>query len=131
MELGDHDAAALCWGGFALAYIAHELDDGIAYLDRALVLNPNLAAAWYVSGLAEGLLGEPEDAIERAARAIRLSPLDPFIFRMHAGIAYAHFFAGHYDDASYLGGKSGARATHLAHRCARGRSQSRARRAPR
>ena len=100
VELGDHDAAALCWGGFALAYIAHELDDGIAYLDRALVLNPNLAAAWYVSGWLKVYSGEPEDAIERVARAIRLSPLDPLIFRMHCGIAYAHFFAGHYDDAS-------------------------------
>jgi TolB-like protein/class 3 adenylate cyclase len=100
VELGDHDAAALCWGGFALAYIAHELDDGIAYLDRALVLNPNLAAAWYVSGWLKVYFGEPEDAIERVARAIRLSPLDPLIFRMHCGIAYAHFFAGHYDEAS-------------------------------
>ena len=100
VELGDDDAAALCWGGFALAYVAYELDDGIAYLDRALVLNPNLAAAWYVSGWLRVYFGEPEDAIERVARAIRLSPLDPLIFRMHAGIAYAHFFAGDYDNAS-------------------------------
>jgi TolB-like protein/class 3 adenylate cyclase len=100
VELGDDDAAALCWGGFALAYVAYELDDGIAYVDRALVLNPNLAAAWYVSAWLRVFIGEPEDAIERLARAMRLSPLDPFIFRMHAGIAYAHFFAGRYDDAS-------------------------------
>jgi TolB-like protein/class 3 adenylate cyclase len=100
VELGDDDAAALCWGGFALAYVAYELDDGIAYLDRALVLNPNLAAAWYVSAWLKVYIGEPEVAIERLARAIRLSPLDPFIFRMHAGIAYAHFFAGRYDEAS-------------------------------
>nr|WP_283848579.1 adenylate/guanylate cyclase domain-containing protein [Bradyrhizobium sp. SRL28] len=106
VELGGHDAAALCWGGFALAYIAHELDDGIAYLDQALVLNPNLASAWYVSAWLKVYSGEPEDAIERAARAIRLSPLDPFVFRMHAGIAYAHFFAGHYDDASYWAEKA-------------------------
>jgi TolB-like protein len=100
VELGGDDAAALCWGGFALAYVAHELDDGIAYLDRALVLNPNLAASWYVSAWLSVFFGEPEDAIERLARAIRLSPLDPLICRMHAGIAYAHFFAGRYDEAS-------------------------------
>jgi len=100
VELGDDDAAALCWGGFALAYVAYELDDEIAYLDRALVLNPNLAAAWYVSAWLKVFIGEPEDAIERLARAIRLSPLDPFIFRMHAGIPCAHFFAGRYDEAS-------------------------------
>ena len=28
---------------------------GIASLDRALALNPNLAAAWFLSGLAESL----------------------------------------------------------------------------
>jgi TolB-like protein len=100
VELGDDDAAALSWGGFALAYFAHELDDGIAYIDRALVLNPNLAAAWYVSAWVRVFFGDPEDAIERLGRAIRLSPLDPLIFRMHAGIAYAHFFAGRYDEAS-------------------------------
>jgi adenylate cyclase len=100
VELGDDDAAALCWGGFALAYVAHELGDGIGYLDRALVLNTNLAAAWYVSAWLKVYFGEPEDAIERLARAMRLSPLDPLIFRMHAGIAYAHFFAGRYDEAS-------------------------------
>src|SRR5450759_4230868 len=67
VELGDDDAAALCWGGFALAYVAYELDDGIAYVDRALVLNPNLAAAWYVSAWLRVYIGEPEDAIERLA----------------------------------------------------------------
>jgi adenylate cyclase len=100
VELGNDDAAALCWGGFALAYVAHELDDGVAFLDRALVLNPNLAAAWYVSAWLRVYLGAPHEAIERFANAMRLSPLDPFIFRMHAGIAYAHFFAGNYDEAS-------------------------------
>jgi TolB-like protein len=124
VELGDDDAAALCWGGFVLGYLAYELDDGIAYLDRALLLNSNLAAAWYVSAWLRIYSGEPEDAIERLVRAIRLSPLDPLIFRMHAGIAYAHFFAGRYDEASswaekavrarpsWLTGVRGAAASH-------------------
>jgi tetratricopeptide (TPR) repeat protein len=30
---------------------------------------------------------------------MRLSPLDPFIFRMHSGMAYAHFFASRYNEA--------------------------------
>jgi len=44
-------------------------------------------------------LGEPEAAIERAARAMRLSPNDPQVFNMQAGIAAAHFVAGRYADA--------------------------------
>jgi tetratricopeptide (TPR) repeat protein len=87
-------------GRFAAAYLALELDEGILCLDRAIELNPNLAAAWYVSGWLLVYAGEPEQAIERLQTAMRLSPRDPMLFRMHAGMAYAHFFAGNYDEAS-------------------------------
>jgi tetratricopeptide (TPR) repeat protein len=45
-------------------------------------------------------LGEPEAAIERFARAMRLSPLDPWLMGMRAGTAHAHFFLGRYDKAT-------------------------------
>jgi tetratricopeptide (TPR) repeat protein len=45
------------------------------------------------------LAGEPEIAIERFARAMRLSPQDPQIFNIHMGTAAAHFFAGRYAEA--------------------------------
>jgi TolB-like protein len=93
------DAVALCWGGFSLGYIAHELDDAIAYVDKALVLNPNLAAGWYLGGWLRVYAGDPEGGLERLKKAVQLSPLDPLIFRAHAGIAYAHFFAGRNDEA--------------------------------
>ena len=99
VELGRDDAAALCWGGGALAYVANELDEGITLLDRALVLNPNLAAAWYVSGWLLVYLGAADEAVTRFTTAMRLSPLDPLIFRVHGGVAYAHFFAGRYEEA--------------------------------
>ena len=99
VELGQDDAAALCWGGGALAYVANELDEGITLLDRALVLNPNLAAAWNVSGWLLVYLGAADEAVTRFTTAMRLSPLDPLIFRVHGGIAYAHFFAGRYEEA--------------------------------
>ena len=85
--------------GIALAFVVGDLDDGAAYIDRALVLNPNLAAAWIASGWVKVWLGEPEVAIERAARAMRLSPHDPLIFIMQAATAAAHFFAGRYAEA--------------------------------
>src|SRR5260221_7077993 len=75
-ELGNDDAAALCWGGFTLGYVAYELDEGMGCLDRALILNPNLAAAWYVSGWLKIYFGGTDEATERFVRAIRLSPLD-------------------------------------------------------
>jgi TolB-like protein len=99
-ELGWDDAVALAWGGFALAYVVHDVEGGAALIDRALQLNPSLAEAWHFSGWARIYLGEPEVAIEHLAHAMRLSPLDPIIFVAQMAIAFAHFFAGRYDDAS-------------------------------
>ena len=100
VELDKDDAVALSCGGFALAYVAGELDAGVAFIDRALLLNPNLATAWIVSGWVRVWLGEPEVAIEHLARATRLSPLDPLTNRTRTTTAHAHFFAGRYDEAS-------------------------------
>jgi predicted Zn-dependent protease len=44
-------------------------------------------------------LGEPEAAIERLARAMRLSPHDPQLFSIQAGTGAGHFFAGRYTQA--------------------------------
>jgi len=100
VELGKDDAFALAASGFALAYVVRDLGVGAALIDRALVLNSNLARAWSFDGWVKVWLGEPEAAIERFARATRLSPLDPFVPGMQAGTAYAHFFLGRYDEAS-------------------------------
>jgi len=100
VELGKDDAVALTRGGHALAHLAGELDRGIALIDRALVLNPNLAAAWFLGGYLRTVRGDPDAAIEFLARAMRFSPLDPEMFRMQAGMALSHLFAGRFDMAS-------------------------------
>jgi TolB-like protein len=100
IELGNDDASALATGGYALVYVVRDLRVGAALIDRALVLNSNLAEAWYCGGWAKSWLGEPELAIERFARAMRLSPVDPLAWRMRSGTAYAHFLLGHYDEAA-------------------------------
>jgi adenylate cyclase len=98
-ELGRDDAVALNVAGMALAFVVGDVDGGAAYVDRALVLNPNLAAAWLNSGWINVWLGEPELAIEREARAMRLSPHDPLFFSMQAATAFAHFFSGRFAEA--------------------------------
>ena len=100
VELGKDDAIALAASGYALAYVVRDLEVGAALIDRALVLNSNLAEAWSFGGWVKNWLGEPEPAIERFARAMRLSPLDPWVTGMRAGTAYAHFFLGRYDEAA-------------------------------
>jgi TolB-like protein len=100
VALGKEDAVALHTGGFALAHVAGHLEAGAASIDRALALDPNLAAAWHHGGWVRIYLGEPETAIEHMARAMRLNPLDPLLFGMQNGTAAAHFLAGRYDEAS-------------------------------
>lgn len=100
IEFGKDDAVALARGGHALAHLVGDTDGGIALIDRALTLNPNLAAAWFLGGFLRVWRGEPDDAIERFAHAVRLSPLDSEMYRMQAGVAMAHLLAGRPDTAS-------------------------------
>jgi TolB-like protein/Tfp pilus assembly protein PilF len=106
VELGRDDAVALTRSGHALGHLAGDLDAGIALLDRAVMLNPNLAAAWFLGGYLRVWHGETDSAIAHFGRAMRLSPLDPEIYRMQAGMAMAHLFAGRFDEASSLAEKA-------------------------
>lgn len=100
VELGRDDAVALTRGGHAIAHFTGDLDSGIALLDRAVFLNPNLASAWFLGGFLRTWHGECESAIEHFERAMRLSPVDPELYRMQAGTAMAHLFAGRIETAS-------------------------------
>ncbi|ARP81638.1 CadC-family transcriptional regulator [Bordetella genomosp. 8] len=99
IELGKGDAVALTRAGHALAHLADDLDGGIALIDRALVLNPNLASAWFLGAYLRLWRGHTDDAVAAFTRAMRLSPLDPEMYRMQAGTAIAHLFAGRHEEA--------------------------------
>jgi tetratricopeptide (TPR) repeat protein len=79
VDLGADDAVALSGGGYALVFVVQDVESGAAY---------------------KAFLGEPEAAIKHLTHAMRLSPLDPLSFRAQGGIAFAHFLAGRYDEAS-------------------------------
>lgn len=102
VELGQEDAIALTMGARALVYLIGDFQAGAVLYDRALTLNPNLAIAWNASGWLRSRLGQHELALDHLTRAMRLSPLDPLMFNMQAGMAFAHFFAGRYDELSRL-----------------------------
>jgi tetratricopeptide (TPR) repeat protein len=106
VELGRDDAVALARSGHVFGHLAGDFDGGIALLDRARILNPNLASAWFLGGFLRLWRGEPEAAIGLFAQAMRLSPADPELYRMQAGMAMAHLFAGRFDDASSWAEKS-------------------------
>ncbi|OAF16025.1 winged helix-turn-helix domain-containing tetratricopeptide repeat protein [Bradyrhizobium neotropicale] len=100
VDLGADDPFALSMGAYALAFLAREFDDAADFVDRALAVNPNLARAWMLSAWLRIWRGEPDLALEHAAHAMRLSPLDPSMYYTTRGaMAYAHFLAGRYDAA--------------------------------
>ena len=99
-ELGPEDAVALSRSAHALAFVVGDLDAAASFVDRALVLNPNIAGAWYASGWIRVWLGEPDLAIAHMATGMRLSPRDPHMIGMQGGTAFAHFIAGRYEEAA-------------------------------
>jgi TolB-like protein/tetratricopeptide (TPR) repeat protein len=105
-ELDQDDAQVLCWSGAGLAFVVGEIDQGVALVDRALRLNPNLMEAWLSSGLVRLVLGEWEIAIDHFTRAMRLSPFDPMLFAMQGGIASGHFNTDRYYEAAVWAAKS-------------------------
>jgi tetratricopeptide (TPR) repeat protein len=99
VELGKDDAVALHMAGHAVARVVGDVAGGTSLIDRALLLNPNLASAWLSSGWVRVWLGEADQALERFGRATRLSPADLQLFSMQTGTAAAHFIAGRDQDA--------------------------------
>lgn len=98
-ELGVDDAIALGGAAMVQSYVIGDLDTAEGLIDRAVTLDANYAWGWQVSSWIRGWAGEPERAIEHAARAMRLSPTDPHTFTMRTATAAGHFGAARYDEA--------------------------------
>jgi adenylate cyclase len=97
-ELDDSDP----WAHLALGYVAFMLRhtaESAAEFERALELNPNFAAAHGYLGWAFAFDGQSEKAIAHLEEAIRMSPHDPQNAIFNVGIAIAHYFSGHYNEA--------------------------------
>jgi TolB-like protein len=100
IELGRNDPIPLARGAHALGHFGGSIERCSDLLDRALALDPNLAAAWLFSGYLRIWRGEPDAATERFEHALRLDPFDPEVLRIQAGMAMAHLLAGRFDAAS-------------------------------
>jgi adenylate cyclase len=86
--------------GVSLAILTGESEDALALIERSLRLNPNSAGAWMASGMTRAYAGDSATAIPHFERSIQLNPLDPLVYITSYGIAFAHFAAGRYDEAS-------------------------------
>ena len=106
IELGKDDPDSLSRAGWALSFFTGDLATGSRAVERAMALNPNSAAAWSGRGWLLVWMEEPEQAMECFARAMRLSPLDPWLFSHQYGTARCHFVMGRLDEALHWADKS-------------------------
>jgi adenylate cyclase len=98
LEVAGDDPVILVSAAHALAYFGEDIGAMIALVDRALVLNPNYARGWLISGTLRSDAGQPDLAIEHVKTSLRLSP------RARVGlplliIGGAHFLARRFDEA--------------------------------
>jgi adenylate cyclase len=96
---GQNDGDALGAGGYALAFLGGELQEGLRAIERALTLNPNSAMALVHAGWVRNYAGQPREAVAALQRSIRLSPRDPMLYRAQAALSVAYLFLGELDEA--------------------------------
>jgi adenylate cyclase len=68
------DPEVLARTAFVLGYFGDDTDNVLALVDRSLELNPGYAMGWYWSAILRNWAGEPEDALVRFEKYLRLSP---------------------------------------------------------
>jgi tetratricopeptide (TPR) repeat protein len=74
LEAAGDDPGVRANAALPLAYFGEDIAAVIALVDRALVLNPNYARGWHISGFLRRWLGQPDIAIEHVENSLRLSP---------------------------------------------------------
>ena len=105
-RLADEDPYVLATAGHVLTYLGHEYERGVAMVEQAVALNPNLAIAWYSRGFVCLMCDEAERAIESFDRMIRLSPLDPLRISAWNGSSHAFFRLGRHEEGCAAAMKS-------------------------
>jgi len=95
---GGDDAAALATAGFVIAVCGRDYETALTAFDRSFALSSSSALALGFSSIVRAWKGDDAIAVEQANRALRLSPVDPWIQLPYTGLAYAHFAAGRFEE---------------------------------
>jgi tetratricopeptide (TPR) repeat protein len=98
VEVAGDDPGILVNAAFALAYFGEDIGAMMAFVDRALSLNPSFARGWHLSGVLRLWAGQPNMAIEHLVTALRLSPRAHTGWS-HADLGAAYFVSRRFDEA--------------------------------
>jgi tetratricopeptide (TPR) repeat protein len=87
---GADDAAALGIAGFVIALDEHDRATALRIFERAIALSSSNFFALCSSALALSWMGTTDVAVDRAERALRLSPFDPLNYLSYNALAISY-----------------------------------------
>ena len=96
--LGTDDALTLARAAQALVCFGQQEERGLAMIERALALNPNLSTVWLVRGWVYLMCRKHEEAKNSFSRVLRFSELDPARIGACSGISWCCFYLGKYEE---------------------------------
>jgi adenylate cyclase len=99
---GDNVRALVCYA-HRRSLLHRDYATAQAMFCRALDLAPNAAQAWLRSSYTYAYIGEADEAVRRAERALELSPCDHDGHLFCSALCVAHYTAGNYDVAAEWG----------------------------
>ena len=99
---GDHPRA-LALLGHSRSFLHRDYSSALELHKRALDIAPNDAETnlWTIPTLA--FTGQGDEAVRRAERAIRLSPMDPLLYRSQHVLSIALYTTGSWEEAADWG----------------------------
>ena len=106
LSIDDGDPDTLALAAFISAFIVGDPESEIEMADRAVALNPNSFQAWNGRGWVYKIAGLPEEAVESFEHAVRMSPVDPRLYRTFLGMGMAFIELGRFDEAIVAGRKA-------------------------
>lgn len=97
---GNDDATALATAAFVIALDEHDTTTALKLFDRAMELSNSNVFALSLSAVILAWMGKNALAIERAQRALRLSPFDPLNWLSNHALGIAYFHSQRYGDSA-------------------------------
>jgi adenylate cyclase len=100
----DHqNARALALVGRNRSFVFRDYAGAEAIFQRALDVAPNESSTWMWGACTLAYVGDAPAALQRAERALELSPHDAHAFRYFGALCLSHYTAGQYEEAVYWG----------------------------
>jgi adenylate cyclase len=106
LSIHDDDPETLARAALTSAWMVGDCESSIELADQAVALNPNSFTAWHCRGWVYRIAGLLEEAVRSFERAIRMSPLDPRLYRTFTGMGLALIDLGRFEEAIVAGKKA-------------------------